>query len=200
MSIKRLIFIVILILFSACFSPLKQAKNPNKSFERKSCSLFPPSGSGWRYVKQKQDNGYALHFSKQGISPTHKVSAIFLEFKRNTNFSSPEHFLNYIRQMKENDIDPWRHKIVKNKWLLDGKFGEYCAHYYTVLKDYDPYRMNPKEYSISKMYGYAIVHPYFENVIIDILYTEQGKPAEVSPQFEDEAKKFIDGLHLKKKE
>ena len=102
--------------------------------------------------------------------------------------------------MKENDIDPWRHKVIENKWVLDGRFGDYSVHYYTALKDYDPYRMNPKEYSISKLYGYAIVHPYFKNVIIDILYTEQGKPAEVSPQFENEALQFVKGLHLKKKE
>ena len=200
MLIHRLALIVLLIFFSGCLSTLKEIKNPNKPFERKSCSLLPPSGNGWRYIKQEQDNGYALHFSKQGIAQTHTISAIFLEFQRNTNFSSPEHFLNYIRQMKENDIDPWRHKIIENKWVLDDRFGEYSAHYYSVLKDYDPYRMNPKEYSISKQYGYAIVHPYFDNILIDILYTEQGKPAEVSPQFEHEALKFIEGLHLKKKE
>jgi len=194
------IIIVLLIFLSGCISPLKQIKNPDKPFERETCSLLPPSGIGWRYIEQDQDNVYALHFSKPGITQTHAISAIFLEFKGLADFSSPEHFLNYIRHMKESDIDPWNQKILEEKWVLDGRFGDYSVHYYTVIKDYDPYRMDPKEYNISKMYGYAFVHPYFHNIIIDILYSEKGNPAEVDPQFEKTALKFIERLHLKKNE
>jgi hypothetical protein len=199
MTFHRLALIALLIILSAC-SPLKQIKNPDKPFERESSTLLPPTGSGWRYIKHEQDNGYVLHFSKPGITPTHSVSAIYYEFQGNTNFSSPEHFLNYIRQMKESDIDPSSQIITKKKWTLDDKFGEYSIHYSTILKDYDPYRMNPKEYTISKLYGYVILHPYFDNIIIDILYNEKGKPAEVNPRFDHEALTFIEGLHLKKKE
>lgn len=193
-------FVLLLFFFTGCLSPLKQIKNPNKPFESETAELLPPAGNGWRYVEQEEGDGYVLHFSRQGISQTHTVSALFFEFKKNTNFSNPKHFLNYIRQMKEADIDPWRHKVIESKWILDSRFGDYSVHYYSVVKDYDPYRMNAKEYSLSKLYGYAIVHPYFKNVIIDILYTEQGKPAEVSPQFEHDAFKYIQGLHLKQKE
>lgn len=161
---------------------------------------MPPGGSGWRYIEQEQDNRYTLHFSKPGISPTHTISALFFEFHGNTDFSSPEHFLNYIREMKKADIDPWRHQIIDTKWVLDGRFGDYSVYYYIILKDYDPYRMDPREYSIVKTYGYAIVHPYFESIVIDILYTEQGKPAEVNPQLDKVASTFFEGLHLKKKE
>ncbi|MCJ7772358.1 MAG: hypothetical protein MUP22_04390 [Desulfobacterales bacterium] len=197
---KRIVIIVLLIFISGCLSPLKQIKDSAKPFERESCSLLPPSGSGWRYIEEDQDSGYALHFSRQGISPTHTVSAIFFEFQANTTFGSPEHFLNYIRQMKESDIDPWRHKLIEKKWVLDGRFGDYSVHYYTVVEDYDPYSTNPNEYNISKLYGYVILHPYIDNIIIDILFTEQGNPAEVNPQFQKEALKFIEGLHLKKSE
>jgi len=74
MTFHRLTLVALLVILSAC-SPLKQVKNPDKSFERKSSSLLPPEGNGWRYVKGNQDNIYDLHFSRQGISPTHTTSA-----------------------------------------------------------------------------------------------------------------------------
>lgn len=200
MTFYRLLLIVFFIFLSACFSPLKQIKDPNKPMERESYSLMPPAGDGWRYVQQKQANGHILTFSKQGISPSHTLTAIVIEFQGNTSFNSPEYFLDYIKEMKEADMDPWSYKIIQKNWVLDNRFGDYSVHYYTVFEDTDIYSMKPNEVILSKISGYAIIHPYVNNLIIDILFSEQGKPAEVNPQFEQEAIKFIEGLHLKKKE
>ena len=86
------------------------------------------------------------------------------------------------------------------EWVLDDKFGEYSLHYFIILKHFDPGNMDPRDYSLLKRYGYVILHPHFDNIMIDIFYDEQGKIAEINPQFETEASNFINGLHLKKKE
>lgn len=198
MIFYRLILIVMLVFFSGCFSPLKQIKDPTKPLERESFSILPPVGEGWRYVEQEQANGFILTFSKPGLSPSHTVTTVIVEYQGNINFSSPEYFLNYIREMKEGDINSWHYNIIRREWVLDDRFGEYSVHYYTVFEEQDVYSMKPKEFFLTKIYGYAIKHPYFNNLIIDILYTEQGNRAEVNPQFEQQALKFIEGLHLKK--
>lgn len=199
MAFCRLMLLIVFVFISAC-SPLKQIKDPEESFERETTSLLPPKGHGWRYVSEDQDVVYSLHFSRQGISHSHNSTARYLEFKTNTNFANPEHFLNYIRNLKETDIDNWEYKIAEQQWELDDRFGEYSLRYYIVLKHVDPARMNSKEHSLLKRFGYVILHPYFDNIMIDIYYEEQGKPVEINPEFKKEALKFIEGLHLKKKE
>ena len=198
MTIDRLTLILMLIFLSACFSPLKEIKDPDEPIKRESFLILPPSGEGWRYIEQEQANGFILTFSKPGLSPSHTVTGIVVEYQGNIDFSSPDYFLDYIREMKEGDINSWHYNIIRREWVLDDRFGEYSVHYHTVFEEQDIYSMKPKEFFLTKIYGYAIKHPYVKNLIIDILYTEHGKPAEVNPQFEQQALKFIEGLHLKK--
>jgi len=199
MAFHRLILLVLLIFFSACASS-NQIKPSGKIFETEASVLSSPQGSGWQYQKNKGDKIYTLIFQKPSLSATHSTSATYLEFVSYTTFANPEHFLKYIRHLKEGDIDSFEYKVVKQQWILDNRFGEYSLHYYIVLKHTDPARMNPNDYTLLKRYGYLIRHPYMDNIIIDIFYDEEGKPVEINPSFEQTALTFIQGLRLKKKE
>ena len=200
MIYKRFFILLPLILFIGCASPLKQIKDPNKPFERPSYSVLPPPGDGWIYADQNQVGIFNLAFGKKFDSPTHTLSGLVVEIHSSAQFENPEEFLNYIKKSKELDADPRRFKMFEDEFNLDPKFGEYSVKYSSASEDYGAANKGNDPFLILKLYGYIFIHPNFENVIIDISYSERGKVSEIDPDFKTTAKKFIEGIKLKREE
>jgi hypothetical protein len=86
---------------------------------------------------------------------------------------------------------------------ISGKFSRfftYSVKYSVVSEDYGAANKGNNPFLVLKLYGYIFIHPNFENVIIDISYSERGKVSEIDPDFKTTAKKFIEGMKLKRKE
>ena len=200
MICKRFLILLPLILFIGCASSLKQIKDPNKSFERPSYSVLPPPGDGWVYADQDQAGIFYLAFGKKFDSPTLTLSGLVTEIHSSAQFGDPEEFLNYIKKSKKLDANPRRFKMFEDEFNLDPKFGEYSVKYSTVSEDYGAPNKGNNPFLVLKLYGYIFIHPNFENLIIDISYSERGKVSEIDPDFKTTAKKFIEGMKLTRKE
>ncbi len=164
---KRILFLL-LIMLVGCASPLKQVKDPNKSFERPGYSILPPVGDGWFFVDQEQVGRFDLAFGKKFDSSTHTLSGLVAEIHSYAQFENPEEFLNYVEKSKDLGTDPRRFKMIENEISLDPKFGGYCVKYSAMAEDHGASNKGNKEYLILNLYGFIFIHPYFENLIIDI--------------------------------
>ena len=198
--IHKRILLLLLIMFVGCASPLKQVKDPSKSFERRGYSILPPAGDGWYYVDQEEVGIFSLAFGKKTDSPTHTFSGLIAEIHSNAQFENPGEFLNLMKKSKELDADPRRFKMFKDEFNLDPKFGDYCVKYSSVSEDHGATNKGNDPFLVLKLYGYIFIHPNYGNEIIDISYSERGKVSEIDPDFEIAAKKFIEGMKLKKNE
>lgn len=198
--IHKRIFLLLLILLVGCASTLKHVKDPSKSFERRGYSILPPAGDGWYYVDQEEAGIFNLAFGKKTDSSTHTFSGLVVEIHSDTQFENPGEFLNYIKKNKKVGSDPRRFKMFKDEFNSDPKFGDYCVKYSAVSEDHGATNKGNDPFLVFKLYGYIFIHPNYENEIIDISYSERGKVSEIDPDFEIAAKKFIEGMKLKKNE
>lgn len=199
MIYKRFFVLMLLTILVSCASPLKQVKDPNKPFERQSYSILPPVGDGWFYVDQEQVGRFDLAFGKKFDSSTHTLTGLVAEIHSYAQFENPEEFLTYVKKSKDLGTDPRRFKIITNKISLDPKFGGYCVKYSAVAEDHGASNKGGEKFLLLNLYGYIFIHPNFENVIIDISYSERGTSEETDPKFKIAANSFIEGMKLKLK-
>lgn len=198
MTLGRIVFFVILIAMYGCASPIKQVKDISIPFQRPYYSIMPPQGDGWGYIDQEQTGKFDLFYGKKLASPTHTLAAMVTEIHANINFHTPDEFLNFVKKSKELGGDPRRFKFSALDVNLDNKFGDYSIRYYSQAEDHSAANLNNNEFLILKYYGYIFIHPFIDNLLLDISYSERGTPNEVDPNFKNNAIKFIDGLALKK--
>jgi hypothetical protein len=81
--------------------------------------------------------------------------------------------------------------------VLDDKFGNYSIRFHYTVQDKGASNIGKNEYLVLSGYGFLFIHPQFENIAIDVSYSERGTESEMDPNFVKTANKFINGLILK---
>ena len=176
----------------------KQTLVPQKNIERPGYSFQPPNGQEWVYYSRKERNGIFSRSYGNKPSPTHSFSVFIGDFDNNYECSDPDEFRNQVQQ--EKGYDSSRFKVIQNEIKLDPIFGTCSVRYYQILEDHGAANKGDNAYLIFKYYGYHFIHPYSNNQRIDISYSERGGVEEMDPDFENQARMFIDGLKLKENE
>jgi hypothetical protein len=90
-----------------------------------------------------------------------------------------------------------RYKILSEESHLDNRFGKYCIRYYIETEDHGAANKEGEEPLIMRIYGYRFFHPIKKNVLIDIAYSERGKPQELDRFFKKTADVFFEGFSVK---
>lgn len=197
MLYRRIFLFIFLIVVCGCASSVKQIKDSNIPFQRPYYSILPPQGENWLYVDQEQAGSFNLTFGKKFSSSTHSLVGLITENHVYATFDNPEEFLKYINKGFELNTDPRRFISVNKETVLDDKFGDYSIRYYSVTEDHNAANKGGNEFLVFNIYGYTFIHPQFNNIIMDIQYSERGLPEEIDPNFKETAAKFINGLILK---
>lgn len=160
-------------------------------------SVSAPQGKGW--FEMQRDKQQAL-FGKKVDSPTHSFAATATAGVLAEKFESPEKFREYVNKMRTVELDPARFKIVE----FDSKFDEsrlaWCVRYH--LKHTDNNAVLARNRSlIVEDFGIACLHPERNNLIVDVGYSERGRPAEIgnelSAQLRQEGESFVRSMKLK---
>lgn len=198
MSFKKVAIFILLISFIGCASPIKHVKDPNMPFHRPYYSILPPQGEGWVYAYQGQSETSGITFFKK-LSGTHTRAGFITEKQVYSTFDTPEEFLKFGTKGIDLNTDPRRFKDVDTEIALDDKFGNYSMKYYSVTEDHNAVNKGSHEFLLFNVFEYFFIHPQFNNIIIDIQFSERGLPEEIDPNFKETAKRFIDGLVLKNK-
>jgi len=194
---KRLVVICILLLLCSCPSPIKHIKDSSIPFQRPYYSVLPPQGDNWYYVQGDQAGQFDISFAKKTESQTHTIAGLISEIHAFVKFDTPEEFFKFIRKNKEMNMDPRRFNVIDYEIVPDDKFGDYSIRYHAIAEDHKASNRRYNDFLALHIYGYTFIHPNFDNIIIDISYSERGLPEEIDPNFNAEAENFINGINLK---
>jgi hypothetical protein len=158
-------------------------------------SILSPKGDQWYWNNTYRKGFNVMIFTKEGKSKTLTYVAQVTEFyDTDRSFSSPKAFLDhYSKKVAEGK----RYKILSEESHLDNRFGKYCIRYYIETEDHGAANKEGEEPLIMRIYGYRFFHPIKKNVLIDIAYSERGKPQELDRFFKKTADVFFEGFSVK---
>jgi hypothetical protein len=162
--------------------------------EFKSFSILPPQDTKW-VVAVRGANSIA--FRKQLDSPTHSLLAIARAAPSAEPFDSPETFLNNMKRGARTESPDPRYELLELAMDLDPRFGPFCVKHRLKQKDkHAPVPGGGQTVEIHEMQGYLFAHPYSTNLVVDITWSEKGKPEEKAMGFESTRERFFEGLQL----
>lgn len=195
--IQSILFIFIIIL-TGCASPFMKIDQPSTPFDRPGYTIYSPQGQGWLFIEGDQPGKHALTFLQPQKSKTHTLYANVEEIPSYANFETPQEFQSYFQKGMQVGFDPRRYKIVEEENKLNNRFGDFSVSHYSSLEDHGAAQFSDFPYLLMKTSGYYFIHPHKENLIINVIYSERGKPGELDDNFKEKAKSFTNGLNLKK--
>lgn len=195
-TIRTIIYIFVLsLLLSGCLAlNAKKVEDPSIPLKRPGYSILPP-GADWIYVEQMQEGEYVINFGKPSTSNTYTEIATITEIHNYIEYGNQEEFLSDVKKSILN-MDPRRFNLLVERVSLSDKFGPYCVEFYSKVEDHNAKNASGVPYLILEIYGYHFLHPTVENLYINVGYSQRGLLEELNPDFENSAKKFIDGLNV----
>ena len=194
---KLLFLIAIPFLLNGCSSlPLKNVTDPTARIERTFYSILPPSGDDWLYMNNDSGGKYDLFFGKK-ISATHTLVATVYEVHSYAQFKDADDFMRYAEQSSMMDVDPRRFNLIESKMDFKKDLGKYAVYRSATAEDRHPEKSHGNDYLLLKMFGFVVVHPENESVILSVDYSERGKRDEIDPEFEMKARRFLESFKLK---
>lgn len=195
--LRLLIPIILIFVLNGCASPFIKVDQPNTPFERPGYTIYSPEGEGWLFVEGDQPGQHALTFLQPQESKTHTIYANVEEIPSYASFETPQEFQSYFQKGMQIGFDPRRYKIVEEENILDRKFGEFSISHYSSIEDHGAAQFSDSPYLLMKTAGYYFIHPHKSNLIINVIYSERGKPNELGVNFKAKAKAFSNCLRLK---
>jgi len=198
--LRLTVYAALAVALSSCLSsPFKKVGNPNIPFERPGYSILPPAGSGWEYYANEQDGRYKLNFFTKIPDPRfHSLAVGVIETPNSATFESPEEFKKYMKTTIEMAMSPNRLTILDKNIELDDKFGPYTVKYYTKSEDRRAVNRGSEPFLVLVDYGYVFVHPGIPKLIVQVSYSERGRPGEIRPSLKQEAQAFFEGIKISK--
>ena len=159
-------------------------------YELEGYSVLPPQGNNW--FELRRDKQRAL-FGKKIESRTHSFVATATSSLINEKFEKSGQFQEYIDRMRIADVDPARYKIVEYNSGFDSSFPAWCVKYRVKTADRGaPYA--PGGALLLEHFGVTCLHPTLPGLVIDVGYSERGRPAEISAEMRAEGEGFMRSL------
>jgi hypothetical protein len=191
-------FLLILIATGCLPKYVKQVEDPNIPISRPGYSILPP-GAGWYYMERSQAGRYSLDFGKKYDSRTHTAVASVTEMHTKTTFKNPEEFLSFMTNSMHMDFDPRRFNSIKEEIVLDDRFGKYSLRFYSEAEDHGASISDGTlPFLTMKLCGYIFVHPWIDNLTVQISYSERGRADEIDPAFNEVGQKIFEGFKIAK--
>ena len=185
----------IFILFGCAPAPYQKIGKPGTLLDRDRYSVLSPEGEDW-HVVSTHDRGKTI-FMKKLPSPKHTSYAMISREEMTTQFDTPEKFLTVMKALTEM-MDPKRFTFLEQKTFLDDKFGLFSVRISHRVEDHGP-RSVDVPYLIMTTLMYCFLDPDDARIRFVLTYSERGKAGELDGNFEESARKFFDGVKVKRR-
>lgn len=200
MRTARIFVCLFLLIFMAgCASRIIKIEQPYTPFERPYYTVLSPQGADWRFIETDAPGKHVLTFFLPPRETTHTVYASVKEVPSKPNFDTPEEFHSFLQKAQSLGLDERRFTVIEEDIRLDDKFGKFSVAYSSKVEDHGAARMDDAPFLIMQTYGYFFIHPYAKNLLMEIEYSERGKPDQLDADFVEKGKAFVSGLRLKEK-
>jgi len=190
----------LVILLSSCISSFSKVERPSTPFARPEYSVLTPSGDGWEYSSNDSPNRYKLAFFKAMQDPKfHSIAAGVIETPNSAEFENPQEFEKWMERTIETAMNPNQQRLLDKQVALDkaSRFGSFTVKFYTKSEDHRAENAGEEPCPILVEYGYIFVHPSIPNRIVQVAYSERGRPDEIRPDVAQEAERFFNGIQIK---
>ena len=164
--------------------------DPTRLYQLDGYSVVPPPGRSW--FEMSRDRQQVL-FGKRIESRTHSFAATATSGGIKDKFETRDQFHAYVNQMRVADLGSDRYKVIEFSSDFDPAFPAWCVRYRSKTED----RGAP--YALGKMllvehFGVTCLHPTEADLVVDIGYSERGRPAETSAELRAEGETFMRSL------
>ncbi|MEO7728935.1 MAG: hypothetical protein ABIS45_16915 [Burkholderiales bacterium] len=154
--------------------------------------VLPPPGKNW--FEMQRDRQQAL-FGKKIDSPTHSFVATATSGPVNEKFDTREQFKDYVNKMRSAELDTARFRIIEFDSSIDNTFDAWCVRYRFKRADRDAV-LSRNRALLLEDYGITCLHPQKKELVVDIGYSERGRPAELSADLRQEGETFVRSLEF----
>ena len=159
-------------------------------YELEGYSVLPPPGKNW--FEMERDKQQVL-FGKKIESRTHSFVATATSGLIGEKFENREQFQAYVNQMRVSDLGSDRYKVVEFSSDFDPAFPAWCVRYRSKTQDRGaPFALGRT--LLLEHFGVACLHPTIADLIVDVGYSERGRPAETSAELRAEGESFMRSL------
>lgn len=164
--------------------------NPYAIYELQGVTIGAPQGNNWFVMSEDRQ---AVLLGKKIDSPTHAFGATAVSRGIADKFDSPEEFREFVKKLHATELDADRHTLLENDAVIDASVAPYCARYHLKTED----RRAPGASGLPLImvsYGVACMHPTVPQLLINVGYSERGKPAELDPELRAEGDSVVRSL------
>jgi len=165
--------------------------NPATVYELDGYSVLAPQGKFW--FEMQRNHQQAL-FGKKLDSRTHAFNATATSGQVREKFASREQFREYIDRMSS-AADGTARKVIGYDSEFDLSLPAWCVKYHLRSEDRGaPYARGRA--LLQEDFGIACLHPQSPDLVVDVGYSERGRPGEMSADLRAEGEGFMRSLKL----
>jgi hypothetical protein len=154
--------------------------------------VLPPPGKNW--FEMQRDKQQAL-FGKKIDSPTHSFVATATSGLVNEKFDTREQFQEYVNKMRTAEMEPARYRVIEFESRVETAFDAWCVRYRFKRVDRDAVLSRNRSLLLED-FGVACLHPAKRDLVVDVGYSERGRPAELNIELRKEGEGFIRSLEF----
>jgi len=153
-------------------------------------TVRPPQGKDWYVFRSDRE---AAFFGKKLDSPTHAYAVSVITQLVERTIATPREFLEFIKQAHQAGIDSARQTVVENDGILDESVARYCVRYHVKAEDTGAPGAGHSPLSMVN-YGITCMHPTIPQLLLDVGYSERGRPGELNAELRAEGDGVVRSL------
>jgi hypothetical protein len=154
--------------------------------------VLPPPGKSW--FEMQSDRQQVL-FGKKIESPTHSFVATATSGIVDEKFATREQFQEYVNKMRTAEVDAGRFRVIEFDSAVDNNYAAWCIRYRFKRADRDAVLSRNRTLLVED-FGVACLHPEKKDLVVDIGYSERGRPAELNAELRKEGESFMRSLEF----
>ena len=156
-----------------------------KAYAMDGYRVQPPPGKNWFEMQRNRE--LAL-FGKRLDSTTHSFGATAISGLIDDKFETREKFQEYVNKLRTAELDAKRFRVIEFESAVDDTFPAWCVRYRLKHTDRDA-ALARNRTLLTEDIGVTCLHPNKSNLIVDVGYSERGRPAELSAEPSAELRK-----------
>jgi hypothetical protein len=164
----------------------------NTAYLQDGYRVLPPPGKSW--FEMQRDRQQAL-FGKKIDSPTHSFVATATSGLIGEKFETRAQFQEYVNKMRTAEVDTARYRVIEFDSAVDNSFETWCVRYRFKRADRDAV-LSRNRTLVLEDFGIACLHPAKRDLVVDVGYSERGRPDELSPELRKEGESFMRSLEF----